>query len=223
MLLIQTSLFGRYWAEGLHNATYLLNRFPSKMIQAACLHLALFGSAPSYEHLHVFGYACYPNTDATAPHKLTPWSTRCVFLGYFSDHKGYHCLGLSTNGLIVSRHVVSDEDSFPLAASPNLTDRDFLLESGFTVSTNGTQLPTAGSTTTAACQPALVIPSGFEPLVAPLPGSPSKICAPCGLNDACCTSRGSDVPNRTTRDHTNICCATCGCCTSCDHGWSTTS
>jgi hypothetical protein len=169
MLLIQTSLFGRYWAEGLHNATYLLNRFPSKMIQTACLHLALFGSAPSYEHLHVFGYACYPNTDATAPHKLAPWSTRCVFLGYFSDHKGYRCLDLSTNGLIVSRHVVSDEDSFPLAASPNLTDRDFLLESGFTVSTNGTQLPTAGSTTTAACQPALVIPSGFEPLVAPLP------------------------------------------------------
>jgi hypothetical protein len=31
-LLIQTSLLGRYWAEGLHTATYLLNRLPTKAI-----------------------------------------------------------------------------------------------------------------------------------------------------------------------------------------------
>jgi hypothetical protein len=28
-LLFQTNLFGRYWAEGLHTATYLLNRLPT--------------------------------------------------------------------------------------------------------------------------------------------------------------------------------------------------
>jgi hypothetical protein len=125
-LLIQASLPGRYWAEGLHTATYLLNRLPTKAIQVACPHIALFGSAPSYEHVQVFGCACYPNTAATAPHKLTPRSTRCDFLGYSFDHKGYRCLDLSTNRLIVSRHVVFDEDSFPLAASPNSTDLDFL-------------------------------------------------------------------------------------------------
>jgi hypothetical protein len=124
-LLIQASLPGRYWAEGLHTATYLLNRLSSKTIQAACPHLALFSSAPSYEHLCIFGYTCYPNTATTAPHKLVPRSTRCLFLGFSSDHKGYCCLNLSTNHLIVFRHVVFDEDSFPLAASPNLIDLDF--------------------------------------------------------------------------------------------------
>jgi hypothetical protein len=133
--LIQASLTGRYWAEGLHTATYMLNRLPTTVIQAVCPHLALFGSAPSYEHLCVFGCTCYPNTTATAPHKLSPRSTWCVFLGYSADHKGYCCLDLSTNHLIVSRHVVFDEDSFPLAASPSLTDLDFLCESGHTVST----------------------------------------------------------------------------------------
>jgi hypothetical protein len=88
--------------------------------------MALFGSPPSYEHLRVFGYACYPNTSATTPHKLSPRSTRCVLLGYSSDHKGYRCLDLSTNRLIVSQHVVFDEASFPLAASLHLTDLDFL-------------------------------------------------------------------------------------------------
>jgi hypothetical protein len=90
-----------------------------------------------------------------------------VFLGYSSNHKGYRCLDLSTKCLIVSRHVVFDEDSFPLTASSNPTDIDFLCESGSTVSTVGTRLTTAG--TVAPCQPALEVPPGFEPLVAPLP------------------------------------------------------
>jgi hypothetical protein len=104
-LLIQASLPGRYWADGLHTAVYLLNRLCMKMISAAYPHVALFGSALSYEHLRVFGCACYPNMTATAPHKLSSRSTRCVFVGYSADHKGYRCLDLSTNLLIVSRHV----------------------------------------------------------------------------------------------------------------------
>jgi hypothetical protein len=163
-LLIKAFLPGRYWVEGLHTATYLLNRLPTTAIQVACPHLALFGSAPSYEHLRVFGCTCYPNTTATASHKLSPRSTRCVFLGYSADHKGYYCLDLSTNHLIISRHVVFDENSFLLATSHNLTDLDFLCESGPTVSTIGTQLTTIGTSTPAPHRPAPEIPLGFEPL-----------------------------------------------------------
>jgi hypothetical protein len=167
-LLIQASLPGCYWAKGLHTATYLLNRLPTTAIQAACPHLALFGSAPSYEHLRVFGCTCYHNTAATAPHKLSPCSTRCVFLGYSADHKGYRCLDLSTNRLSISRHVVFYENSFSVTASPNLTDLDFLCESGSTVSTIGTQLTTTGTSTPAPHRTAPKIPPGFEAPVAPL-------------------------------------------------------
>jgi hypothetical protein len=167
--MIHASLLGRYWAEGLHTATYLLNRIPTTTIQTVCPNLALFGSAPSYEHMRVFSCTCYPNTTVTAPHKLSPRSTRCVFLSYSADHKGYRCLDLSTNRMIVSRHVVFNEDSFPLAASPNLPDLDFLCESGPTVSTIGTHLTTAATSTPAPRRPASEIPPGFEPPVAPLP------------------------------------------------------
>jgi hypothetical protein len=77
-LLIQASLSGRYWAEGLHTTTYLLNRLSTTAIQVVCPHLVLFGSAPSYEHLHVFGCTCCPNTTATGSHKLSPHSTKAI-------------------------------------------------------------------------------------------------------------------------------------------------
>jgi hypothetical protein len=57
----------------------------------------------------------------TSPHKMLtnyPQSTRCVFLGYSTDHKGYRCLDLSTNNIIVFLHVIFDETVFPFTASP---------------------------------------------------------------------------------------------------------
>jgi hypothetical protein len=168
-LLIQASLPGRYWAERLHTTTYLLNHLPTTVIHAVCPHLVLFGFTPSYEHLHIFGCTCYPNMSVTVPYKLSSCSTHCVFLGYSADQKGYRFLDLSINCLIVSRHVVFDEDNFPLAASPSLTDLDFFCESGLTVSTIGTHLTTAGTSHSTPRRPAPEIPPGFEPPVATLP------------------------------------------------------
>jgi hypothetical protein len=116
-LLIQASLPPRFWAESLHTATYLLNRLPSTASPAATPHHALFGTPPRYDHLRVFGCACYPNTSATASHKLAPRSTRCVFLGYSPDHKGYRCLDLTSHRVLISRHVVFDESDFPYSTS----------------------------------------------------------------------------------------------------------
>jgi histone deacetylase 1/2 len=73
----------------------------------------LFGVAPDYAHLRVFGCLCYPNIASTAPHKLAPRSVRCVFLGYPLDQKGYRCYNLENKRVIVSRHVYFDETCFP--------------------------------------------------------------------------------------------------------------
>jgi hypothetical protein len=80
-------------------------------------YFALFGTHPSYDHLHVFGCTCYPNLSSTTPHKLAPRSTRCVFLGYSSDHKGYRCLDLTSHRVLISRHVVFDKLNFPFSSS----------------------------------------------------------------------------------------------------------
>jgi hypothetical protein len=122
-LLFQASMPAHYWVEWLHTATYLLNHLPCKAISISSSYFALYGITPSYEHLCVFGCVCYPNLSAQATYKLAPpRSTCCVFLGYSADHKGYRCLDLSTNNIIVSRHVIFDEVVFPFAASLRLTN-----------------------------------------------------------------------------------------------------
>ena len=115
-LLVQAALPARFWAEALHTATYLLNRLPSTATSAPTPHHALFGVPPQYDHLRVFGCACYPNTTATASHKLAPRSTRCVFLGYSPDHKGYRCYDLASRRVLISRHVF-DETDFPYSST----------------------------------------------------------------------------------------------------------
>jgi hypothetical protein len=49
-LFCQASILTRYWVEGLHNATYLLNYLPTKAISMTSPYFTLHGVAPSYEH-----------------------------------------------------------------------------------------------------------------------------------------------------------------------------
>jgi hypothetical protein len=114
-LLFQASIPPTFWVEALHTATLLLNILPTKTLHFSTPHFALFKTVPSYEHLRVFGCTCYPNLSATTSHKLDPHSAKCVFLSYSSHHKGYWCLDLLSNRVILSRHVVFDESTFSFA------------------------------------------------------------------------------------------------------------
>ena len=62
------------------------------------------------------------------PHKLAPRSSACIFLGYSPHHKGYRCMDLTTHRIIISRHVIFDESTFPFASSqqPSAASYDFL-------------------------------------------------------------------------------------------------
>jgi hypothetical protein len=111
-LLFQSSMPPVYWAEALATATYLLNRRPCTATKPLTPHELLLDIPPDYHHLRVFGCLCYPNQSAVAPHKLSPRSMSCVFLGYSLDHKGYRCLSLGSQRIITSRHVIFDEATF---------------------------------------------------------------------------------------------------------------
>lgn len=71
---------------------------------------------PDYNFLKVFGCECWPNLRPYLS-KLKFRSISCLFLDYSNSHKGYKCLDLSNNRLYISRDVLFNENSFPLAKS----------------------------------------------------------------------------------------------------------
>jgi hypothetical protein len=101
-LLFQSSMPPSYWAEAVATATHLVNIRPSQAIAFAIPYHRLHNKYPDYNSLRTFGCLCYPNESATGPHKLAPCSVACVFLGYPLNHKGYRCLDLQTQRIIVS-------------------------------------------------------------------------------------------------------------------------
>jgi hypothetical protein len=128
-LLIHVAMPPPYWAEALSTAVFLINRRPSSSIDNGIPYHLLYHKMSDYSLLRVFGCLCYPNLSATTPHKLSPRSAACVFLGYPPSQKGYRCLDLSTRKIIISRHVVFDKTHFPFAASkPQPDSFDFLLQ-----------------------------------------------------------------------------------------------
>jgi hypothetical protein len=186
-LLFQANLPASYWAEALHTATHLLNRLPSKAVSHPTPYFALYGTAPTYDHLRVFGCACYPNTSATAPHKLSPRSTRCLFLGYSFDHKGYRCLDLASHRIIISRHVVFDEDVFPLAGPPHPPTS--------TPSSSPIRLPLLpGAPPCAVTRTPCGLDAAARAYSRATRGPVDHACATRGLVDHACASRGPPTP-----------------------------
>ncbi|KAK1440601.1 hypothetical protein QVD17_06430 [Tagetes erecta] len=190
-LLAHAHLPPKFWVEALHTAAYLHNILPTKRLNFATPHFALYHTHPSYDHLRVFGCACYPNTSATNPHKLSPRSLRCIFLGYPPNHRGYRCYDQSTGRVLISRHVVFDETVFPYTDPPPphaytfLDDQPFFPPSpipSFVPNHQPTQRPTQPTetppspTTTSPTNPTLHSPPTPSPTPSPSPpstGNPS--------------------------------------------------
>jgi hypothetical protein len=103
----------------------------------------------------MFSCVCYHNLSTKVAHKLAPRSIRCIFLIYSADHKGYRCLDLTNNNIVVSRYVIFYEAYCPFSSSPRLTNNlDIFLHGD-----------SSGATSMPAPLPAPHVPSGFPPLV----------------------------------------------------------
>lgn len=79
----------------------------------------LFGQAPSYDHLRIFGCLCYVGTYPKQGDKFDPRAKRCVFVGYPQGQKGWKVYNPKTRKFHVSRDVVFYENVFPHTVSEN--------------------------------------------------------------------------------------------------------
>lgn len=104
----------QFWVEAFFTAVFLINLLPaSSLPDHKSPYQMLYGSAPVYTALRVFGCKCFPSLRPYMNNKLDPKSLACVFLGYNEKYKGYRCYYPPTGRVFISRHVLFDESSFP--------------------------------------------------------------------------------------------------------------
>jgi hypothetical protein len=91
----------------------------------------LYGKTPDYFNLHLFGCVYYVLLAPREHTKLTVQSIDCVFLGYSTEYKGYHCSNTVARRMRMSQDVAFDEsqpfypcpttDAFPASLVDSLS------------------------------------------------------------------------------------------------------
>ena len=81
-MLLEASLPGRFWADAVATAVYILNRSPTKALTGKTPFEAWFGRRPNLAHLRRFGCDAYLHVPDAQRTKLKPKAHLCTFLGY---------------------------------------------------------------------------------------------------------------------------------------------
>ena len=102
----------KFWWEAFVLAVYLLNRLPTPTLGRLSPFESLLGRALDYGFLKVFGCTCFPYLKPYNKHKFAFETSKCLFLGYSTFHKGYRCFHPSGR-IYIARSVVFDENLFP--------------------------------------------------------------------------------------------------------------
>ena len=121
-LLYKSHLPLNFWSYAFSTASFLINKLPSSVFGFKSPWELVNSMSPSISTLRTFGCACYPYLRPYNKHKLQPRSTECIFLGYPPLSKGYLCLDPTINGVYVTCYALFNENRFPFADNPHLTN-----------------------------------------------------------------------------------------------------
>ena len=114
-LLFHSHVPPRHWVNAFNTATYIINRLPMPVLGGLSPFEVLSGKPPNYVNFYPFGCRVYPCLRDYAPHKFSPRSLPCIFLGYSSSPKGFCCFNTTTSRTYITRHGRFDENFFPFS------------------------------------------------------------------------------------------------------------
>ncbi|RVW97655.1 Retrovirus-related Pol polyprotein from transposon TNT 1-94 [Vitis vinifera] len=113
--MIASNVPKQLWGEAVLTATYLINRMPSRILQFKTPCQILLAAYPSARiissiPIKVFGCTTFVHIHKSQRSKLDPTATKCIFLGYSPNQKGYKCYFPTTKKFYTSMDVTFFEN-----------------------------------------------------------------------------------------------------------------
>ncbi len=99
-----------FWPDAVQCAVYLLNRCPTKSLNAMTPYEAWSAYKPSVSHLRIFGSIAYIKVPEARRTKLEDKGEKCILLGYSDMTMGYRLYNPLTKKIIFSRDVIFEEN-----------------------------------------------------------------------------------------------------------------
>ncbi|KAL5823566.1 hypothetical protein ACOSQ4_021466 [Xanthoceras sorbifolium] len=110
-LLAHASLPLKFWCEAFLAITLLINNLPTPVLHGKSPFECIYHKPPNYSYLKVFGCACFPYLRPYSKTKFGYHTSKCIFIGYIPQYKGYKCLS-SSGWIYISRNVLFHEFDF---------------------------------------------------------------------------------------------------------------
>jgi hypothetical protein len=104
-MLHAKSLPQRLWAEALNCATYIQNKYPHRSVKDKTPYEAWSSLKPEVAHFCIFGSRAWARIPSEKRKELDPQSTKCFFVGYPKNVKGYRLIDISSDRLIIEHSV----------------------------------------------------------------------------------------------------------------------
>ncbi|KAE8655616.1 hypothetical protein F3Y22_tig00117021pilonHSYRG00028 [Hibiscus syriacus] len=110
-MLHAKNVSGRFWAEAMRTAAFVINRLPQPRLGFVSPFEKLWNIKPTVSYFRVFGCVCYVFVPDHLRSKFDKKAVRCIFVGYDSQRKGWKCCDPISGRCYTSRNVVFDEAS----------------------------------------------------------------------------------------------------------------
>ncbi|MBW0551687.1 hypothetical protein O181_091402, partial [Austropuccinia psidii MF-1] len=123
-ILLQSNLPLKYWAEAVSTATFLCNLIP-KHADHVTPHEIWYTSKPPLDKLKPFGFQAWVKIPKNLiSNKFAQKAWDGILLGYENDASSYRILRTYNQKIIVSKHVIFDEEKFPSLPSHHQNDNE---------------------------------------------------------------------------------------------------
>ncbi len=111
-MIYGAGLTDEFWAEAALTAVVLRNRSPTKAVEEITPYQCFLGSKPNVSNFRVFGCKAYMHIPKETRRKWDSRSSKCIFVGYYINSKGYRLWDPESRRIHLSRDVTFFENDF---------------------------------------------------------------------------------------------------------------